>query len=100
NPAILAITATATPEIRNDVARHLGMRDPFINVTGFARPNLRFDVARTATPAMKNDRMLEIIRQANGAGVVYTATVREAEAVHDLLNQAFEEEGFEFGLYH
>src|SRR3954454_14334718 len=46
-PPILALTATATAEVRDDIARQLGMRDPRITVTGFARPNLRFEVRRT-----------------------------------------------------
>jgi ATP-dependent DNA helicase RecQ len=39
-PPILALTATATAEVRADIARQLGMRDPEITITGFARPNL------------------------------------------------------------
>src|SRR5687768_12417666 len=45
-PPILALTATATHEVRQDIIRQLGMRDPQITVTGFARPNLRFEVDR------------------------------------------------------
>ena len=41
-PPILALTATATDTVRQDIARQLGMRDPHITITGFARPNLRF----------------------------------------------------------
>src|SRR5512141_873843 len=42
-PPIMALTATATGEVRDDIARQLGMRDPHVTVTGFARPNLRFE---------------------------------------------------------
>jgi len=50
-PPILALTATATAEVRDDIIRQLGMRDPRIVVTGFARPNLRFEVRRTVNQA-------------------------------------------------
>jgi ATP-dependent DNA helicase RecQ len=46
-PPILALTATATAEVRADIVRQLGMRDPHVTITGFARPNLRFEVRRT-----------------------------------------------------
>ena len=55
-PPIMALTATATAEVRADIARQLGMRDPFITVTGFARPNLRLDVRRTVNQAMPSSR--------------------------------------------
>ena len=53
-PPILALTATATAEVRADIARQLGMRDPLVVVTGFARPNLRFEVRRTVNAASKD----------------------------------------------
>src|SRR3954471_18611207 len=53
-PPILALTATATAEVREDIARQLGMADPKITVTGFARPNLRFEVRRTVNQASKD----------------------------------------------
>src|SRR5437868_11673773 len=53
-PPILALTATATSEVRDDIARQLGMNDPHVTVTGFARPNLRFEVKRTVNQVMKD----------------------------------------------
>src|ERR1051326_9085795 len=53
-PPILALTATATAEVRDDIARQLGMRKPQVTVTGFERPNLRFVVSRTVNPAEKD----------------------------------------------
>src|SRR3954471_16551147 len=53
-PPVLALTATATAEVRDDIARQLGMIDPQVTVTGFARPNLRFEVRRTVNQAMKD----------------------------------------------
>lgn len=100
SPPILALTATATREIREDIAHQLGMRDPFISVTGFARPNLRFEVARTATPAVKEQTLLQLVRRHPGVGVIYTATVREAERLHAVLSERFRDDGLEFGLYH
>src|SRR5688500_1283726 len=46
-PTVLALTATATAEVRQDIIHQLALRDPHITITGFARPNLRFEIRRT-----------------------------------------------------
>ena len=94
-PPILALTATATREVRDDIARQLGMRDPHVTVNGFARPNLRFEVKRTVNQAMKDAALREVLTESPGVGVVYVATVREAERLYE----AFSPE-FPIGLYH
>src|SRR3954451_9705485 len=94
-PPILALTATATSEVRDDIARQLGMQEPRITVTGFARPNLRFEVKRTVNQAMKDAVIEETLRDSEGVGVIYVATVREAERLHDQFK-----ENYPVGLYH
>src|SRR4029079_13991728 len=82
-PPILALTATATKEVRDDVARQLGMQEPHVTVTGFARPNLRFEGKRTVNQAMKDAELTRLLEESPGVGVVYVATVREAERLHE-----------------
>src|SRR4051812_1723215 len=94
-PPILALTATATSEVRDDIARQLGMTNPHITVTGFARPNLRFEVKRTVNQAMKDAAIEETLRDTEGVGVIYVATVREAERLYDQLKV-----DYPVGLYH
>ena len=94
-PPILALTATATDEVRRDVARQLGMVDPHVTITGFARPNLRFEVRRTVNDTLKDQAVADIIRRTPGAGVIYVATVKEAERLHKHLR-----EDFAVGMYH
>jgi ATP-dependent DNA helicase RecQ len=94
-PPILALTATATSEVRDDIARQLGMVDPHITVTGFARPNLRFEVKRTVNQAMKDAALEEMLRTSPGVGVIYCATVKEAERLHALFSP-----NCPVGLYH
>jgi ATP-dependent DNA helicase RecQ len=67
-PPILALTATATAEVREDIARQLGMRDPRVTITGFARPNLRFEVRRTVNQASKDARWSAALTDDIGAG--------------------------------
>src|SRR5688500_4173543 len=98
-PPVLALTATATREVRDDVARQLGMRDPYVLVTGFARPNLRFEVRRTVNNGVKDAALFDIVRSTDGVGVIYAATIKEAERVRDVLREEFHGEEA-FGLYH
>lgn len=94
-PPVLALTATATAEVRADIARQLGMRDPLVTVTGFARPNLRFEVRRTVNLAEKDAAVRELLEHATGSGIIYMATVKEAERVHTMLADEFA-----VGMYH
>jgi len=94
-PPILALTATATDEVRQDIMRQLGMRDPHITITGFARPNLRFEVRRTVNVRSKDEELERILEDNAGVGVVYSATVREAERLHERLSAKFS-----VGVYH
>src|SRR5687768_17032233 len=82
-PPILALTATATDLVRQDIIRQLGMKSPRITITGFARPNLRFEVRRTVNERMKDEELIRFLKETDGVGVVYCATVREAERLHE-----------------
>ncbi len=94
-PPVLALTATATEEVRADIARQLGMRDPLVTVTGFARPNLRFEVERTVNQASKDAAVERLLGAGTGNGIIYVATVKEAERLHEQLK-----ERHAIGLYH
>jgi len=94
-PPILALTATATEEVRQDVVRQLDMRDPRVTITGFARPNLRFEVRRTVNNAAKDEALAELLAETEGTGVVYVATIKEAERIYADLQARFPA-----GLYH
>ncbi len=94
-PPILALTATATQEVQDDIVRQLGMQDPHVTITGFARPNLRFEVRRTVNDNLKDIVVEQILGESEGSGVIYVATVKEAERLHERLG-----ERFNVGLYH
>ncbi len=78
-PPIGAFTATATPDVRKDIAANLRLRDPLVVVTGFNRPNLRLD----AVAARGGRDRLELLRRhldpGDGRALVYTGTVKSAE---------------------
>src|ERR1041385_2098943 len=57
-PPVAAFTATATPRVRDDVVKSIGMRDPFVLVTGFNRPNLRMVAHRCRGDGGKREALL------------------------------------------
>jgi ATP-dependent DNA helicase RecQ len=80
-PPILALTATATPAVGDDVIAQMGMRDTKVVRVSFHRPNLAFDVRKVAGEADKLRVLGKLIQRLRRPGIVYCATVR---AVDDL----------------
>ncbi|HEX6313322.1 MAG TPA: ATP-dependent DNA helicase RecQ [Gemmatimonadaceae bacterium] len=85
DPQTIALTATATPRVRRDVARLLELREPREIVGGFDRPNLSFRVERVDTDAVRHQRLVREVRAARDPVVVYAATRRQVEQVARLL---------------
>ena len=78
-PVVSAYTATATPTVRQDILQNLRLQDPLVMVTGFDRPNLRFEVRK---PDSKRGELLTLLALRKGkSGIVYCSTRKEVEAV-------------------
>ena len=77
---ILALTATATAEVRTDIAQALGLLNPRVFVAGFDRPNLFLESTRVTGDADKLARLTALSR-ASSPGLVYAATRRNVEKV-------------------
>ncbi|MBA2241341.1 MAG: ATP-dependent DNA helicase RecQ, partial [Chthoniobacterales bacterium] len=79
-PQVAAFTATATPEVRQDILQHLRLREPREFVAGFARPNLNLLVRQTENETRKYERIQALIAE-HRTGIIYCATRKRAEAV-------------------
>ena len=64
-PQVVALTATATPEVRADIARVLELRDPFITIRGVQRPNLSLKVTHTKKADEKYARLKQISKESS-----------------------------------
>jgi ATP-dependent DNA helicase RecQ len=84
-PPVLALTATASPEVARDIVHQLHLRDPNVINTGIYRPNLRYEVAPVDTDADRERLLIQTLSDTEGSGIVYTATVKQAEAVTTFL---------------
>ena len=85
-PRVLALTATATKRVEEDILRNLGMKDARVVRTGVVRDNLFLEVRRAVNREQKRAAVLEQVRGAEaGAGIVYVATVRGADELFAFL---------------
>jgi ATP-dependent DNA helicase RecQ len=86
-PTVLALTATAPPEVVDDITQQLGVGPLHVVNTGVHRPNLSYQVHPIANDAEKQRKLLESLRRISGAVIVYAATVRHVEEIATLLRQ-------------
>jgi ATP-dependent DNA helicase RecQ len=96
HPPVLALTATATAEVVDDIARHLGIADFHVVNTGVYRSNLGYEVRQTVNDAAKQCALAEVVRDTRGPGIVYTSTVKQAIAVTGILESL----GLRVAVYH
>ncbi|MFN3792040.1 RecQ family ATP-dependent DNA helicase [Massilia sp.] len=88
-PPVLALTATATEEVMADIGKQLGRKLNVIN-TGIYRPNLHYGVVQVTNPQEKLTQALRLVQETEGVGIVYAATVKLAEEMLAVLEEAGE----------
>jgi ATP-dependent DNA helicase RecQ len=95
-PPLIALTATATPQVRSDIAAQLGLKKASSFVAGFDRHNLTLRVEPCKSD---NDRLTaayKIVKKAKGAGIVYCSTRKAVDEVSGQLQRL----GLTVGAYH
>jgi ATP-dependent DNA helicase RecQ len=98
NTPILALTATATPEVTRDIVDQLGMREPSIFRGSFLRDNLRLSAfAKSELPRSTRHAITELVASRRGeSGIIYCLSRRSTEAMAEELKNA----GLSAGFYH
>ena len=95
-PPVLALTATATQGVVDDIAALFEIPRAGIIGTGVYRPNLHYRAEAIGRAEDKLSRLLALVRASTGSGLVYVATVKAAQQVFEALQAA----GESVGLYH
>ncbi len=91
---VMALTATATERVREDILKQLKLREPQCYVASFDRPNLTYRVLAKSSPA---EQLRDFIQaRPNEAGIVYCASRKTAESLAKKLN----DEGISARPYH
>src|SRR4051794_7904394 len=96
NPRILALTATATPGVVDDIRRQLGREDMEIVDIGVFRENLHLEVIPAPREESKRELLPRLLGEMAGAGIVYVSTIKDCEEVTDHLRSL----GFDVARYH
>ena len=73
----LALTATATPQVQDDIRATLGLQDARLFHTGIARDNLALSVHHALTDQDKLDRLEQVLRCTGGPAIVYCALIKD-----------------------
>ncbi|MFC4105987.1 RecQ family ATP-dependent DNA helicase [Micromonospora zhanjiangensis] len=95
-PPVVALTATASPPVRDDIIERLGLNNPKIVVSGLDRSNLFVEVAHCPTEDYRWRRLIALLREDKRPGIIYVPTRRAAEELAAKLTRA----GFESKFYH
>lgn len=97
NPPILALTATATEEVRNDIINSLGMNNPNVFVSGFNRENLIYGVRHYYSKDKKNKGLIEFLSKISMPGIIYVSSIKECEILYNVLKDNTKRK---IGIYH
>ncbi|MBC7502042.1 MAG: RecQ family ATP-dependent DNA helicase [Herminiimonas sp.] len=89
-PPVLALTATATDQVIDDIRKQLARPEIRVINTGVYRPNLRYSVLATTSEEEKSVQAVRLAMQTRGAGIIYTATIQAAEELASALQLAGE----------
>ena len=81
---LIALTATATPKVQNDIQKNLGMQDARVFKSSFNRPNLYYEIRDKSDPKRE---IIKFIRQHPGkSGIIYCLSRKKVEELSELLN--------------
>jgi ATP-dependent DNA helicase RecQ len=95
-PPVLALTATATSQVIDDIQQQLGGASMHVVNTGIYRKNLYYRVIHVTSDEEKLQQLQTILAETEGSGIIYTATVKAVEELESALRQA----GNEVTIYH
>ncbi|MBX7212774.1 MAG: RecQ family ATP-dependent DNA helicase [Thermoflexales bacterium] len=96
-PTTLALTATATPEVQDDILAQLRLPAAERVITGFQRPNLVFHTRYTPDLRSKLNVVRKVLSVVKGAGIVYVGTRRDADELTTTLESEYQVPSF---VYH
>jgi ATP-dependent DNA helicase RecQ len=93
----VALTATATPRVQQDIMEVLGLKKPKQFMSGFARPNLHFGVVNCASDKTKEEELERFLRSGPGSGIIYCATRKRCEELVEWISRVLK---LPVGAYH
>jgi ATP-dependent DNA helicase RecQ len=86
---VIALTATATREVRADISQLLDLREPLVTVTGFDRPNLSYECRRIQTEFDRLEHLRKLVQAEQGGVIVYCATRKNVDETTEFLSKLY-----------
>ncbi|MDH7605171.1 MAG: ATP-dependent DNA helicase RecQ [Melioribacter sp.] len=98
NPLTIALTATATPDVQNDIISKLGIRKSEIKIfhEGIQRPNLRLEAVEVFDEKESIDIIIKVLKKYEGSGIIYFTLIKTLEKYSQILK----DKGFQHEIYH
>ena len=94
---VIALTATATPKVKEDILHNLGLRNPAIYISSFNRPNLEYEIRPKVKKEHTIKGVVKFIHENKGkSGIIYTLNRKTTEELAEVLNL----NGIKSGAYH
>ena len=87
HPRVIALTATASPHVRDDIVKRLSLKDHRVVVWGFDRPNIHLSVEKCPDAATKTRVLIQRVKDAPKPGIVYVATRGHAEEIAERMGK-------------
>ncbi len=81
----VALTATATPRVREDIVEVLHLRRPKQFMSGFARPNLDLGVVQKQSDREKDEQLEQFLKRETGSGIIYAATRKRCDSLVEMI---------------
>lgn len=95
---VIAMTATATPRVQNDIVRQLDMKNPDMHIHGFRRENISIELVEML-PSERTGKVLEILRdERSRPAIIYAPTRQKAEDLAEELKERFPADVYHAGL--
>jgi ATP-dependent DNA helicase RecQ len=94
---VIALTATATPKVQEDILHNLGLRNPAVYISSFNRPNLEYEIRPKVKKEHTIKGVVKFIHENKGkSGIIYTLNRKTTEELAEVLNL----NGIKAGAYH
>ena len=94
---VIALTATATPQVKEDIVNNLGLRNPAIFISSFNRPNLEYEIRPKIKKEQTIKGIVRFIHENRGkSGIIYTLNRKTTEELSEILKV----NGIKAGAYH
>lgn len=94
--SVLALTATATPQVQRDIIQSLNQPNMNVVTGSFDRPNIRFEVEAVSNAVEKDNFVFSALKSTQAPSIVYTSSRKEAEALSERMRQS----GLTAACYH